>query len=166
MNLKFSSALGQKQGTIANLLKQSYAELISSEPYLWGQEKKNWEQFDRDVFEYLDTIGASVFLSWKDDHLVGLGSYDPRQKPELGIVGHNCIIPDFRRKGFGKLQIYEILDRFRSLGIQKVIATTNEHPFFYSAQRLYISCGFQEYRRYAGGPDFRHRLIDYTKNLG
>ena len=83
MYLKFTSALSQKQGTIAKLLNLSYAKLVLSEPDIWGQENENWQQFDRDVFDALDTIGKCVFLTWEDDHLVGMGSYDPRQKPKL-----------------------------------------------------------------------------------
>ena len=93
------------------------------------------------------------------------GSSGPRQKPDLGIIGHNCVIPEFRRNGFGKQQNCEGFNRIRSLGIKKAIGTTSEHPFFYPTQRTYISCGFQESTKYVGGPDPRYRLIEYVKNL-
>lgn len=166
MILRFTSPSTQRPGTIANLLKQSYADLVSSEPMIWKQEEENWEQFDRDVFECPNAIGACVFLSWLGEQLVGLGSYDPRQGPEIGIVGHNCILPPFRRKGFGKQQINEILKLFKQLGIQKAKASTLEHPFFIPAQRMYISCGFEKTRRIPWDRDRSLRQIEYEKNIG
>jgi len=68
-----------------------------------------WEQSDREVFEHPETVGSCVFLSWVDDQLVGLGSYNPSQKPEFGAVGHYCILPEFRGRGLGKPQILEVL---------------------------------------------------------
>ena len=166
MTLRFTSPLEHKPGIIANLLKESYAELVSSDFETWGPEQQNWGQFDQDVFAFPDTIGECVFLSWSGDQLVGFGSYDPRQKPELGIIGHNCVLPEFRRNGFGKQQIVEILRRFEAIGIQKAKVSTNDHPFFKPAQRMYISCGFKETMRVPWNRNPNLRLIEYEKKIG
>ena len=128
MKLRFTPPLDQQPGLIASMLKQSYADLVEFDQEHWGPEVSKWEQFDREVFENPKTVGSCVFLSWSDDQLVGFGSYDPRQKPEFGIVGHNCVLPAFRGRGFGKEQIREILRRFRSKGIKRAKVMTNEHP--------------------------------------
>lgn len=165
MNLKFTSTQGQESGLIASMLKQSYADLVGSDPEHWGPEVPKWEQFDHEVFEYPDTVGACVFLSWHDDQIVGFGSYDPRQKPEVGIVGHNCVRPPFRGRGFGKQQIQEILRRFRAKAIQRAKVTTNAHPFFVPAQRMYTACGFREIGRHPWGGDPSQNVIEYEMRL-
>ena len=37
--------------------------------------------------------------------IAGFGSWDPRQAPDYGIIGHNCVLPEFRGEGLGKQQI-------------------------------------------------------------
>lgn len=165
MNLSFTSLDGYKPGILFSLLKRSYAELVSSDWRYWGGEEKNWNQFDRDVFGNLETIGACVFLSSLRDQIIGFGSFDPRMKPEFGIIGHNCILPEFRRRGFGKRQIIEILKRFRAMGIGKANVSTCEHPFFLPAQRMYLSCDFKETKRFNCEIDPRYKMIEYEKRI-
>ena len=150
---------------IAFMLKHSYANLVESDPEHWGPEVPKWEQFDREVFEHPDTVGSCVFLSWSDDQLVGFGSYDPRQKPALGIVGHNCVLPEFRGRGFGKQQIQEILRRFRAKGISCAKVSTNDYPAFIPAQRMYAACGFQETNRQPWANDASQKVIEYEMRL-
>lgn len=167
MKIKFTSPLEQKPGRIADLLKRSYAELVSSDSKHWGREEAKWEEFDNEVFcRYPETIGACVFLTWWDDQLVGFGSYDPRQKPAAGIVGHNCILPEFRGRGLGKSQIHEILRRFQIIGITTARVTTNDHPFFLPAQRMYRACGFREVGRIPWDCDPSLQLIEYERETG
>lgn len=165
MNIKFTTALEQKPGIIADLLKCSYADIVSSVPEDWGQEKANWEEFDREVFLFPDSVGACAFLTWWDGRLVGFGSCDPRQRPHFGIVGHNCILPEFRGKGFGKQQIHEILRRFAAMGILLAKVSTNAHPFFIPAQRMYLSCGFTEVRRVPWDRNPELHIIEYERKL-
>ena len=166
MKLKFTLPHDQHPGVIASMLKRSYAELLESDQEHWGPEVPKWEQFDREVFDYPDTVGSCVFLSWSNtDQLVGFGSYDPRQKPEFGIVGHNCVLPEFRGRGFGKLQIQEILRRLRAKGIRCAKVSTNDHPAFIPAQRMYVACGFQETNRQPWANDASQKLIEYEMRL-
>jgi len=71
-----------------------------------------------------------------------MGSYDPRQGPERGIIGYNCVVPEHQRKGIGCLQIQEILRIFRDKGFAKACVTTGDDDFFVPAQRMYEACGF------------------------
>jgi len=163
--LEFTSLSRHKPGTMYALLERSYAELLSADPEHWEPSRKEWQEFDQEAFARIDTIGACVFVTMSDGEAIGFGSFDPSQAPELGIVGHNCIVPEFRGRGFGRQQIEEILKRLRERGISKALVQTGDHPFFTAAQQMYMACGFVEVQRLSGGPDPRYCLIEYTKDL-
>ncbi|MHC5061465.1 MAG: GNAT family N-acetyltransferase [Planctomycetota bacterium] len=137
------------------MLYQSFEEL-------WNDElAEKIKQFDREVFENPDTVGACVIISTLNGKPVGMASWDPRQGPKLGIIGYNCILPEYRGRGFGKTQFEEILKRLKEQGFKKVIVTTGEHPFFEAADKMYLACGFKETGRYNEGRDPRYGSIDY-----
>jgi GNAT superfamily N-acetyltransferase len=163
--LNFTGPGAQKPGTIAAILKSCYANLVASDPDLWQNDTEGWERFDRDVYEDPDGIGDSTFLSWFDDKLIGFVSYDPRQWPALGVIGHNAILPEFQRQGFGKQQIAETLRRFQKQGFKKAKVSTLDHPFFIPAQKMYLSCGFYEARRIPWDGSPQYGLIEYEKDL-
>ena len=163
--MKFTSPSIQKPGTIATILKTCYADLVSSDPDLWSNEEAGWERFDTDVYEDPDSIGECTFLSWLDEKLIGFASYDPRQWPSIGIIGHNGILPDYQRRGLGKQQIEEILRRFGKMGFKRAKVSTLDHPFFVPAQKMYLSCGFCVKRWIPWEGDHKYRLIEYEKEL-
>jgi GNAT superfamily N-acetyltransferase len=164
-DLKFTPPRVRKSGTIVAILKRCYADLVSSDPELWGNETAEWERFDADVYQDSDGIGDCTFLSWHDDNLVGFGSFDPRPRPAYGIIGHNAILPEFQGRGFGTQQVEEILRRFRKLGFEMAKVSTLDHPFFVPAQSVYLSCGFYESRRFPWKGSSKFRLIEYEKDL-
>lgn len=163
--LRYAPPTPAQPGIIAELLKRSYAQLVQTDPERWLPEQKEWEAFDAFVFDNLATVGQCVFLSWWEEDLVGFGSFDPRQAPDLGIIGHNCILPGFRGRGFGKRQVQEILCRFRRRGIRTAEVSTLSHPFFAPARRMYLSCGFEEVRRVPWERDAASALIGFSKSL-
>lgn len=163
MILQFKSIGHQEPGILYSLLFKSYADLIKSDPIHWNSEKNNWNAFDRDAFGNPETVGACVFLSWHEREVIGFASFDPRLAPKNGIIGHNCILPEFRGQGFGKQQINEVLDRLMILGVKTATVTTNDNPFFIPARRMYKSCGFQEISREPWERDKTQRLIHYQK---
>jgi GNAT superfamily N-acetyltransferase len=166
MDIRFTPPRGTKAGVLASMLKCVYARLVESDPETWGQEQAGWEEFDRQVFQHPETIGSCTFLTWSGDQLVGFGSYDPRPKPHFGIIGHNCVLPEFQGRGFGSAQVREILRRFRSMGIRLARVSTGEDPFFAPAQRMYLSCGFREIRRVPWQRDPQQRIIEYEMEIG
>ncbi len=165
MTLEFISPEGQRPGAILGLLTESYTDLLSSDPETWGGEVQGWEELDRAVFTEPETVGASVFLSRYGGRLVGFASYDPRQRPEPGVIGHNCIAPQCRGNGFGTEQIREVIGIFGELQIGRAIVTTLDHPFFAPARRMYIGCGFQETGRTPWDRDPRFRMVTYEKKV-
>lgn len=157
--LNFERITKYEPGIIFALLAQSFAGLLNSE--LENKLRKS----DKEVFENPDTVGACVFISMLNGKPVGMASWDPRQGPKLGIIGYNCILPEYQGKGFGKAQVKEILKRLKEQGFKKVIVTTGEHPFFEPADKMYLSCGFTETKRYNDGRDSRYNSIDYKVEL-
>ncbi len=157
--LKFSGIAEYKPGVIFSLLSQSFAEL-------WNDElEEKIRQCDKEIFENPDTIGACTFISVLNGKPIGMASWNSRQGPELGIIGYNCILPEYQGKGFGKAQIKEVFKRLKEQRFKKIIVTTGEHPFFESADKMYLACGFKEIRRYNQGRDPRYGTIDYELKL-
>jgi GNAT superfamily N-acetyltransferase len=163
--LTFGSITQQDVGTIAALLMESYEELLSTEQRFWQEQRNSWLQFDAEVFDNLTTIGQCVFLTRLNANIIGFSSFDPRCAPSSGLMGHNSILPRFRGQGYGRLQILETLRRLRIRSILKAIVSTSEHPFFISAQRMYLACGFQETKRYPGEPQHGYQIIEYEMVL-
>ncbi len=159
MSLFFTQSSKYESGIIYRLLSTCYADILDRK--LTEQLK----QFDRDVFENTDTVGACTFVTTLGPDMVGMASYDPRQAPERGIIGHNCILPEHRRKGYGKQQILEIIKRLRSRAVIRAVVSTSEHPFFEPARKMYLSCGFMELERKMKHPQDFYRTICYEMEL-
>lgn len=163
-HLIFKPFTDHKPGTILILLKESYHELAKIKPEYFLEWEKDWLEYDHEIFQHPQTVGACGFISYLSTEMVGFGSYDPREYP-TGIIGHNCILPQYRGKGYGQQQIHEILKRFRKMNFQKAIVSTNEHEFFYPAQRMYLACGFKEMRRFHGGEIRDYVMIEYEREF-
>ena len=157
--LTFSPTTDHHPGIIFSLLRQSYAAI-------WNEQMEaNYRKTDLDTFDNPDIIGACTFITCLNDHPIGFACYDPRQGPDLAIIGHNCIIPRCQRSGFGSRQIAEILRRLRERGFHRVTVTTSDHPFFAPAQKLYVACGFREGRRFNEAPDSECQTIEYQLDI-
>jgi GNAT superfamily N-acetyltransferase len=157
--LKFESITKHQRGLIAELLLHGFAGVMDNALH------DKIKEFDKEVFEKPDTVGACVFISTLNGNSVGMASWDPRQWPELGIIGYNCILPEFQNRSFGKAQIKEILDRLKQKGFKKACVRTGEHPFFTSAQKMYAACGFNEIKRHPTGDQPGYGTIDYDIEL-
>jgi GNAT superfamily N-acetyltransferase len=153
------------RGELAEIIAKSYAELVEKWPDPWEREREKWEDYDRQAFDHPDTVGRCIFVSCLERKPVGSASYDPRPGPSYAIVGQNCVLPEYRCRGFGRRQILEILGRFKAQEIRRARVTTSEHPFFLPAVRMYRDLGFQEIRRLTGGPDPRYQLVELEKRL-
>ena len=151
-----------KLGLIYHLLKKIYKDY----PFLDKNQKNNWisswKEYDKLVFQNLDTVGRSGFFSHIDTKVIGFCSWDPRKGGDEIIVGHNGIIPEYRGNGFGRKQIEYMIYAFKELGYKKAYVTTGEEKFFYAAQQNYISCGFTEKDRFSNGIQ---KLIKYEINI-
>ena len=146
-------------GTIFSLLSQSYAPI-------WNDElEETMRHADRETFDNPHTVGACTFITCLDGQPIGMASYDPRPGPELAIIGHNCILPDYQGRAFGRKQIAEILRRLKAQHFARLTITTSDHPFFIPAQKMYQACGFKELRRFHQPPDSDCQTIEYEFDL-
>ena len=140
-----------RPGLVFQLLTESHSSLLRELPGpVVGELLAEWEEYDAAVFEEVDTVGSAGFVSVLEKDVVGFASWDPRGMPAVGAIGHNCILPQFRGRGFGEHQVQEILRRFGQEGAEMARVLTDEHPFYAPAVRMYERCGFQIVERLPG----------------
>lgn len=159
----FESLDNYEPGILERMQAKSYAGLRVSDS-VRAEIERHWQKVDRLAFDNLDTVGQNMFITCLEGEPIGLGAFDPRPGPEYAVIGQNCILPPYRGKGYGLLQIREILRRMRELQIRKVLVSTGENDFFAPARRMYIACGFREIRRFALYDD-QFRCIQYQLDL-
>jgi predicted acetyltransferase len=87
------------RGTVFSLLKAAW------EP-LWNPKlEQTLRRMDEDTYDNPETIGACTYVTKDGEDLVGMFSFDLRNRPASGEIGFNCTHPAFRRKGYGSAQI-------------------------------------------------------------
>ena len=150
-------------GTIFSLLNKCYAGLSGIKPEYSDEWIHDWQAYDDEIFNHPETVGACGFVTYLNNDIVGFASWDPRKHP-VGIIGHNCILPEFQGNGYGQYQINEIIKLFKQMNFKKALASTMDHAFFTAAQKMYIACGFYELKKYsAEGKNYK--IIEYEKYL-
>jgi Acetyltransferase (GNAT) family. len=150
-----------EQGLIQKLLKDSYKNLFQYFPDEKQRLYDQWEREDKEAFNNPDTIGRHVLFTCINDNPVGYFSWDDRQYP-LGIVGQNCILPDYQGQGLGKRQIELIIKIFQQRKFNEIRAITGDHEFFITAQKMYLMCGFRELRKTRGD---LFKLVEFSKRI-
>jgi len=144
------------------MLRESYAPLLATLPAGVGENLCcEWDEYDESAFREPDTVGASGFLTLLRGEPIGFGSWDPRDWPDVGRVGHNCIVPAHQRRGYGQLQLREILRRLWARGFRRIEVRTDEHPFFEPARPMYVACGFRLLGYEPGTLSVNHRMLVY-----
>jgi GNAT superfamily N-acetyltransferase len=146
-----------ESGTIYKALCTSYRRWEYFSKY-----ENDWKQFDKDIHNFPDAIGSSGFGTFLGNAFVGFISWDPRQFPSYVIIGHNCVLPEYRNQGIGKHQTKRALNRFLQYGFELARVSTKRDPFFKYARRMYESCGFAECSRYR---DDGENMIYYSVGL-
>jgi GNAT superfamily N-acetyltransferase len=149
------------RGDLFNILKESYKELVS----VYDKETliADWEKSDKSSFDN-QNIGKCTIITLDNGKAIGFASWDPRNFPEFGIIGQNCVLPEYQGKGIGKKQLDYILNLFRENNCKKALVTTGDLPFFVPAQKMYLSLGFKEVSR-TKHERFKYNLINYELSL-
>lgn len=150
-----------KPGLIENLLKTSYKRLIDYFPNEKQRFYHQWENEDYEAFNNPDTIGIYVLFSCLGNNPIGYFSWDDRQFP-LGIIGQNCILPNYQGQGYGRNQIESVIKIFQDKKFYEIRVITGNHDFFTASQKMYTNCGFQEKRKIEGD---LFNLIELTKQI-
>lgn len=163
--IAFAALTQYPPGTLLSLLSQSYAPYLALDPQAAAAWPADWAAYDRDVFQFPDTIGACGFVTCLDGQAIGFASWDPRNHPGYGVIGHNCILPAYQGHGYGKMQIRRVLEVLRARGFRQARVTTGDHPFFTPAQRMYVACGFRQVGRRLIDPRVTLPMLDYELPL-
>jgi GNAT superfamily N-acetyltransferase len=150
-----------KPGLIEKLVKTCYKRLIDYFPYEKQRFYHQWEKEDNEAFSNPEIIGKYVLFTCISNNPIGYFSWDDRQYP-LGIVGQNCILPNYQGLGYGRKQIELIIKIFQDKKFNEIRAITGDHDFFISAKKMYTNCGFQEQRIMKGD---LFELIEFSKQI-
>lgn len=144
------------KGTLCNQLIDAYSfDSSISKNFL-----DSWKEYDDFFYSNLDIANKYGFVTLVDGVPVGHITWDPRNRPEYVIIGHNCILTSYKGKGYGKIQLQEAIRRIKEYNVKKVVVTTNE--VLIPAQKNYLSVGFKEVaRRQNLETPFAAKHIDY-----
>ena len=162
--LEYTPFTGHEPGTVLSMLEAGYEAYFEIEPYCREAWISDWRGYDRAVFAHPESVGASGFVSVLGSQAVGFASWDPRGFP-LGVIGHNSVLPEFRGRGFGKLQVMRVVEILLERCFREIRVTTGDNDFFLPARRMYASCGFAETGRAPGPPPSRMGIVQFSKSL-
>ena len=143
-----------------NVYKALYTSYREWEDY--SRWQNDWKQFDKDIHDFPDTIGSSGFATLFKKNITGFISWDPSNFPLYAIIGHNCVLPEYRNRGIGKHQVSSAVTRFMKYGFESAKVSTRRDPFFKYARKMYESCGFIECAPYR---DDGENMIYYSIDL-
>lgn len=137
MEIEFKKVSEFTPGILHRLLVDSYSFDLRWQACF----ESDWIAFDTFFFEHLDLADQYGFITTLDGKPIGHISWDPRNRPNYVVVGHNCIAARYKGNGYGKLQLQEAVRRIcHYKGLKKIIVTTNGKLI--PAQRNYESVGF------------------------
>lgn len=125
-----------RRGTLYALLADAYSfdERCAA---CWASQ---WQEFDDFFYDNPKIADACGFVTVLEGEPIGMISWDPRNRPEYVILGHNCIVTRCKGKGFGKRQLREAVARIgRDGDVKKIVVDTNSSLV---APRNYESVGF------------------------
>jgi GNAT superfamily N-acetyltransferase len=147
--------LSLEKGQIYSLLERSYSDWSEAEKW-----KKDWLAYDRDVFDNPLNIGKCGAATFIGESPIGFVSWDPRNHPKFAIIGHNCILHEYRRNGLGKSQIKYACSLFMKQGFERARVSTGAESYFKSARKMYESVGFKRRDAYRNdGPNMTYYEI-------
>ena len=157
MDVAFKRFSDFQRGTMYELLKDAYA-FESRYERDWDGE---WKKADAFFYENLHIADECGFITTLDHTAIGFICWDPRNIPKYIEIGHNCIVSEYKGKGYGKRQLQEAVKRISSKNVRKIVVTTDERLF--PAQKNYERAGFQfiQYRKNKKNTVYAGKLMDY-----
>lgn len=150
-----------KPGDIQKLIKLSYQDLFKYFPNERDKLYEQWEKEDKDSFDNLNTIGKHVSFACINDNInpIGYFSWDNSDFPK-GVIGQNCVLPDYQNQGYGSNQISFLIKLFEESNFKEITVVTGDHEFFEPARKMYLNCGFHKLRKIKGD---LFDIIEYSK---
>lgn len=158
--LEFKPITDFPQGTLYRQLLDTY----SFDARCLAHWQNSWQAYD-DFFYANPSIAAAYgFVTVLDGEPIGHISWDPRNRPDHVIIGHNCILTAYKGNGYGKLQLSEAIRRIKAYDVARIIVTTNVITL--PAQKNYESVGFVKVcERINLETPFAGNYIDYEMRL-
>ena len=145
------------KGLLYSLLNDSYLKF----PELSAACHETWKEFDSFVFDNLSFMDHCGFVSVLNETPIGFMSWDPRNSPVSVQVGHNCIINEYKGKGYGRSQLSIGMNIIKSRKPERIIVKTGNINFFIPAQRMYCSAGFIQKQISFNNDPLVPELIEY-----
>ncbi len=138
MELKFERLSKFNRGILYKLLSDAY----SFDSKIEETYKEKWLADDNFFFDNLNIGDKYCFITTFNNEPIGFFAWDPRNLPNYAIIGDNCIIPMYKGKGYGKLQLQEALNRIIRNGAKRIFVSTNNELI--PAQKMYEGAGFKQ----------------------
>ncbi len=129
------------RGTLKNQLSDAYSFDSRWQNLFEG----SWQEYDDFFYDDDKVLTSCGFVTCLDGKPIGHISWDPRNAPAYVIIGHNCILTEYKGKGYGKRQLQEAVRRIiESKHPKKIIVSTND---LLIAKYNYESVGFSFVKR-------------------
>lgn len=145
-----------------------YSQLVDAYSFNENCKKtwdKDWLEYDNYFYDNLNYTNNCGFIMLLNGEPIGHISWDPRNRPDYVIIGHNCILTKYKGNGYGHILLQEAINQIKKYeGLKKIIVTTNEITI--PAQRNYESVGFVlKGKRKNNETPFSGDYIDYEMML-
>ena len=145
--IEFKKFTDFPRGTLYDILADAYA-YDDRNRQIWDE---NWEETDDFFYDNPEIADKYSLVTCLDGEPIGFVTWDPRHRPDYVEIGHNGIREQYKRRGYGHMQLEEALRRIReSEGLKRIIVCTNSNL---AAPRNYESVGFVLYDRKSNGTE-------------
>ena len=129
------------RGTLYDILQDAYSFDFRNKR-IWNE---NWHESDDFFFDNPNIADHYGLVTCVDSIPIGFVTWDPRHRPEYVEIGHNGIRSQYKRKGYGHMQLSEAIRRIKEYeGLKRIIVCTNSN---FVAPKNYESVGFKLYDR-------------------
>lgn len=139
--IEFASMADFPRGTLKSQLMDAY----SFDERWYNLFSDTWQEYDDFFFDHEKILETCGFVTCLDGKPIGHISWDPRNAPGYVIIGHNCILTEYKNNGYGKMQLKEAIRRITEcIHPEKIIVSTNDRLI---ARYNYESAGFTLVKR-------------------
>lgn len=139
--IEFKKFTDFPRGTLYDILADAYS-YDKRNRQIW---EENWKETDDFFYDNPEIADKYSLVTCLDGKPIGFVTWDPRHSPDYVEIGHNGIREQYKRRGYGHLQLEEALRRIRAYeGLKRIIVCTNSNLI---APRNYESVGFVLYDR-------------------
>lgn len=137
--IRFKKFTEFPRGTMYDILQDAYSYDVRNKQ-IWDE---NWRKSDDFFYDNPGIADKYGLVTCLDDFPIGFVTWDPRHVPDYVEIGHNGIREQFKRKGYGHMQLEEALRRIKQYkNLKRIIVCTNSNL---AAPKNYESVGFKLY---------------------